>query len=212
MVPVFNILYHQPSYSITVGSYLMTIQRFWRKNRFTIILEFTSIFVGVLLALALNQWNQERIAINTSKIMMQQLMLEIQKNRTLVAESVESLNVSLPKLTKAYDLFVNQQESEVIPDISSNYQMSLLDDSVWQLSLMRGSTNYLSVNQAQLLFRIYRAQEYITDANKRLSVFMFEYSGRSKDIQMLITSLNEIQGVQTQLLPLYDKVLNEFSS
>ena len=210
MVAPCNILYDHPNKSITVGSYLMTIQKLWRQKRFTIILEFTSIFVGVLLALALNQWNQERIAINTSKVMMQQLMLEVQKNRTLVSESVESLNISLPKLVNAYELLVEQQESEVIPDISSDYQMSLLDDSVWQLSLMRGSTNYLSVNQAQLLFRIYRAQEYITEANKRLSVFMFEYSGRSKDVKILITSLKEIQGVQAQLIPLYGKVLNEF--
>jgi hypothetical protein len=192
----------------------MTIQRFWRKNRFTILLEFASIFIGVLLALALNQWNQERMAINTSKSMMQQLMLEVKKNSDLVSGSVESLNIGLPELVDALKLAEEQHKLGLITQLSNtrfNYQMSLLDDSIWQLSLMRGSTNYISVNQAQLLFRVYRAQEYITEANKRLSTFMLEYSNSIQDTQKLIAGLQEIQGVQVQLLPLYDEILKEFS-
>jgi hypothetical protein len=189
---------------------------FWQQNGFTIILEFTSVFVGIVLALALTQWNQDRMSLNTAKIMMQQLVVELDKNRQLASSSNESIDKLLPKLIKTYEVSLERRKNGLdepvdIDQQAPNYSMPLLTDSVWQLALMRGSTDHLTIEQGQALFRSYRVQAYLTEQNQRLSTFMFSYSYDIEETQILIASLQQIQEAQRMLVVLYDTAIADFS-
>lgn len=189
---------------------------FWQQNGFTIILEFTSVFVGIVLALALTQWHQAQKSLNTANIMVQQLVIELDKNRQLASSSNESIDKILPKLVETYEVSVERRKNGIdepvdIDQQAPNYDMPLLIDSVWQLALVRGSTDHLTIEQGQELFRAYRVQAYLTEQNQRLSTFMFSYSYDIEETQILIASLQQIQAVQKQLVGLYDTVIADLS-
>ena len=185
---------------------------FWQQNGFTIILEFTSVFVGIVLALALTQWNQDRMSLNTAKIMMQQLVVELDNNRQLASSSDESIDQILPKLIEAYEVSLERRKNGVdepveIDPQQPEYVMPLLSDSVWQLALMRGSTDHLSIEQAQALFRVYRGQAFLTEQNQRLNTLMFSYSDDIEEMQILIASLQQIRQTHEKLVVLYDAAI-----
>ena len=189
---------------------------FWQQNGFTIILEFTSVFVGIVLALALTQWNQDRMSLNTAKIMMQQLVVELDRNRQLASSSNESVDKILPELIEAYEVSQERKKNGIdepvdIDQQAPNYNMPLMIDSVWQLAIMRGSTDHLTIEQGQALFRVYRCQAYLTEQNQRISTLMFSYPYDIEEMQILIASLQQIQEVQRILLVLYDTAIADLS-
>ena len=189
---------------------------FWQQNGFTIILEFTSVFVGIVLALALTQWNQDRMSLNTAKIMMKQLVVELNRNRQLASSSNESVDKILPKLIETYEVSQERKKNGIdepvdIDQQAQNYEMPLLADSVWQLALMRNSTDHLTIEQGQELFRVYRVQAHLTEQNQRLSTRMFSSPLDIDEMQILIASLQQIQAVQSQLVVLYDTVIADLS-
>ena len=189
---------------------------FWQQNGFTIILEFTSVFVGIVLALALTQWNQDRMSLNTAKIMMKQLVVELNRNRQLASSSDESIDQILPKLIETYEVSLERRKNgrEEPVDIDQQlpeYVMPLLSDSVWQLALMRGSTDHLTIEQGQALFRVYRGQAYLTEQNQRISTLMLKTLLDIDEMQILIASLQQIQEAQSQLLVLYDTAIADLS-
>jgi hypothetical protein len=89
--------------------------------------------------------------------------------------------------------------------------MPLLSDSVWQLALMRGSTDHLTIEQGQALFRVYRGQAFLTEQNQRLNTLMFSYPYDIKEMQVLIASLQQIRQMQGMLMVLYDTVIADLS-
>ena len=189
---------------------------FWQQNGFTIILEFTSVFIGIVLALALTQWHQDRKSLNTAKIMMQQLVVELDRNRQLASSSNESIDQILPKLIETYEVSLERRKNGIdepvdIDQQQPDYVMPLLSDSVWQLALMRGSTDHLTIEQGQALFRVYRCQAYLTEQNQRFSTLMFSYPYDIEEMQILIASLQQIQEAQRILLVLYDTAIADLS-
>ena len=191
---------------------------FWQQNGFTIILEFTSVFVGIVLALALTHWNQDRMSLNTAKIMMQQLVVELDKNRQLASSSDESIDQFLPKLIETYEVSLERRKNGIDepvdidqqqPDIE--YVMPLLSDSVWQLALMRGSTDHLTIEQGQELFRVYRGQAFLTEQNQRLNTLIFSYSDDIEEMKIFIASLQQIRQTHEKLVVLYDAAIADLS-
>jgi hypothetical protein len=189
---------------------------FWQQNGFTIILEFTSVFVGIVLALALAQWHQDRMSLNTAKIMMQQLVVELDKNRQHASSSSESIDKILPKLIETYEVSLERRKNGIdepvdIDQQQPDYELPLLIDSVWQLALMRGSTDHLTIEQGQALFRVYRGQAFLTEQNQRLNTLMFSYPYDIKEMQVLIASLQQIRQMQRILVVLYDSAIADLS-
>ena len=194
----------------------MTEIGFWQQNGFTIILEFTSVFVGIVLALALTQWNQDRMSLNTAKIMMQQLFVELNKNRQLALSSDESIDQFLPKLIETYEVSLERRKNGIdepvdIDHWQTDYVMPLLSDSVWQLALMRGSTDHLTIEQGQALFRVYRGQAFLTEQNQRLNTLFFSYSDDIEEMKILIASLQQIRQTHEKLVVLYDAAIADLS-
>ncbi len=185
---------------------------FWQQNGFTIILEFTSVFVGIVLALALTQWNQDRMSLNTAKIMMQQLVVELDRNRQLASSSDESIDQILPKLIETYEVSLERRKNGIdepvdIDQQQPDYVMPLLSDSVWQLALMRGSTDHLTIEQGQALFRVYRGQAFLTEQNQRLNTLIFSYSDDIEEMKIFIASLQQIRQTHEKLVVLYDAAI-----
>ena len=194
----------------------MTEIGFWQQNGFTIILEFTSVFVGIVLALALTQWNQDRMSLNTAKIMMQQLFVELNKNRQLALSSDESIDQILPKLIETYEVSLERRKNGIdepvdIDQQQPDYVMPLLSDSVWQLALMRGSTDHLTIEQGQALFRVYRGQAFLTEQNQRLNTLIFSYSDDIEEMKIFIASLQQIRQTHEKLVVLYDAAIADLS-
>ena len=191
---------------------------FWQQNGFTIILEFTSVFVGIVLALALTQWNQDRMSLNTARIMMQQLFVELNKNRQLALSSEESIDQFLSKLIETYEVSLERRKSGIDEPVDIDqqqpdfeYVMPLLSDSVWQLALMRGSTDHLTIEQGQALFRVYRGQAFLTEQNQRLNTLIFRYSYDIEEMKILIASLQQIRQTHEKLVVLYDAAIADLS-
>ena len=194
----------------------MTEIGFWQQNGFTIILEFTSVFVGIVLALALTQWHQDRKSLNTAKIMMKQLVIELNRNRQLASSSNESAGKILPKLIEAYEASQERKKNGIdepvdIDQQAPNYNMPLMIDSVWQLAIMRGSTDHLTIEQGQALFRVYRGQAFLTEQNQRLNTLMFSDSYDIEEMQILIASLQQIRQTHEKLVVSYDTVIADLS-
>lgn len=196
----------------------MTEIGFWQQNGFTIILEFTSVFVGIVLALALTQWNQDRMSLNTAKIMMQQLFVELNKNRQLALSSEESIDQFLSKLIETYEVSLERRKNGIDEPVDIDqqqpdfeYVMPLLSDSVWQLALMRGSTDHLTIEQGQALFRVYRGQAFLTEQNQRLNTLIFSFSYDIEEMKILIASLQQIRQTHEKLVVLYDAAIADLS-
>ena len=156
------------------------------------------------------------MSLNTAKIMMQQLVVELNKNRQLASSSNESIDKILPKLIETYEASLERRKNEVdeavdIDPEHPDYYMPLLSDSVWQLALMRNSTDHLTIEQGQELFRVYRLQAYLTEQNQRFSTLMFSYASEIEERHIVIARLQQIQEVQRMLVVLYDTVIADLS-
>ena len=78
---------------VGVSEITLTPQRF--KRRFEITLELVSVFLAVTLALALNQWNQDRIAKNSANEIFQKLSIELAHNQEKLAHSINSFESTI---------------------------------------------------------------------------------------------------------------------
>ena len=134
----------------------------------------------------------------------------------MASSSDESIDQILPKLIEIYEVSLerrkNGREEPVdIDQLLPKYVMPLLSDSVWQLALMRGSTDHLTIEQGQALFRVYRGQAFLTEQNQRLNTLMLSSSDDIEEMKILLASLQQIRQTHETLVVSYDTVIADLS-
>ncbi|WP_144210699.1 hypothetical protein [Shewanella donghaensis] len=162
------------------------------KKRFEIVLELVSVFLAVTLALALNQWNQDRIAQNNANNIFQKLSAELNLNNEKLDDSIKSFE----SIIKTLELYQKNEEENQNPNTDFNLShivITLLSDNIWQLTLKRNSVDYLDIDDANVLFSTYRGQSFIEEQNQRILEFQMRNNTTPKDIaalkQMMIYTL-----------------------
>ena len=156
------------------------------QNRFSKYLlyaigEIVLVVVGILLALQINSWNQDRLDRKAEKSISSELAMEFQKNADLIQERLSEIRVS----TKACIEIMNIMENEVLTD-----QPRQLD------SLLYLTIEYSNFNPStNTLEEIYQVGNFSILTNKELKNALFEWS-------------RELQNY-TDIYDIYEKYIEE---
>ncbi len=111
-----------------------------------IAIEISSIVAGVLIALAINEWNQNRLHRNAAEQALVKITAEIRKNRELVQKTYKN-NKNI------VDNFGNSGFSgEFVPALQ-------IQDTAWQTAISTGTADHIDYETLYTLSTVYRTQE-----------------------------------------------------
>ena len=126
----------------------------------SLLLEVFSIVLGVLLALAVSEWQQDRARDELAKTALQNVLNELQVNSEVIAKVHEN---NLATITLAGTEAEDGQEEEVsfIPGVQ-------VRDSAWQALLSSGVSSYIDYQLLLTLSKTYSQQAVYVDLGMKL--------------------------------------------
>ncbi|WP_341502441.1 hypothetical protein [Gallaecimonas sp. GXIMD4217] len=145
----------------------MSIKAFWRQNGFSITFEFISIFVGLMLALWINNWNQARQDSNTAHTLMAKVVYELKQNSGRLTRNYDNL--------LAFEASINREiarlkDEKAPPEtkLSLEISQSEYDDGVWSFAKNRAALNRIPVEDLLQAANAYQEQELAYRRQARL--------------------------------------------
>jgi hypothetical protein len=136
-----------------------------RKNRKewsfkSLLIEVFSIVLGVLLALGLSEWSEERQYLEQAEIALDNIASEIRSNRDLLTVIHDNNAVTILSMS-------DEQESSASED--RNFIPGLqLDETAWQAFLSTGLSNYASYDEVLVLSQLYSIQNIYKATGRQL--------------------------------------------
>ena len=179
-----------------------------------LVVEVISIVIGVLLALALSEWSEERNHQTQAKIALENIATEILANHKL-------LTVIHDNNLETLEAMHNQPESGEGDD--RTYIPGLqLRKTAWDALLSTGLSNYISYDKVLVLSEMYAIQDVykqtgtqLVEATMTASAYAtvlatdIDNSQFQKQFGMYFEMLS---GIETQLLLVYDNALTNIES
>lgn len=172
------------------------------------VLEFALIVLGVLLALAMNEWRADREKQAQSKISLQHIARELQTNRKIV-EIVQKKNA------------IFMRPDAKLEDDSSYTPALQITDSAWQHLLRIGLSEQLDEQTLLLLSDLYAIQEVYRNVGYQFiqayltSSFQITLEDDDKRQDRVANKLRSILGLMAQLeqtlLQKYDTALEKLA-
>lgn len=178
--------------------------------------EVLSIVVGVLLALAVNEWNENRIQTGKADEAIQNIINEIYSNIKLM-DIVNKNNKTAIKLLN--------NESAVSSDDDNNLKFLpglQIQDTAWKTLQSTGISQYIKYSTLYTLSNVYSLQEIYKKlgynliqnvANHRI-LLSVKNQGDSKplDSKVFTSDMELIESVESALLNNYKKTLEQLKS
>lgn len=136
----------------------------WRR----LAVEFVVIVVGVLVALAVDQWAQGREDEDTAREVLQALGSELESNRAQLDRRIEYHESVLPGLDSLQRVVesgpaANILSSEALPQ---GLGFAILRDTSWELALLTEAVHHIELGLAELLSITYSLQEELGDTEQ----------------------------------------------
>ena len=179
----------------------------------TIVLEITSIIIGVLLALGVNQWNENRKNENQAREVLAHVANELQANKKII-ERVHGINEGM----------LHYLETAAADDDSTvNFVPALqVDDNAWNTLVSTGHSAHVGYRVLLPVSEIYSFQQIYKDVGMQMTQAHMTASmvnaaaGRDLDedrmtrqMQPYIALMVSLEG---HLLESYDKGLEKLST
>ena len=197
----------------------MPLKSFRRESSLkTLIIEVTSIVIGVLLALAANEWNEDRIHKQRVSEALGNIVGEIEQNQRLMAV-IHGPN------TRIVELLENEPGSQDDGD-TENVQKFIpglqIEDTAWKTLLATGVTEFMDYETLQQISSVYSVQEIYRTLGFQLIENMMNTASLAvvvggKDAADIPNNLYKdhmVLLVQTEqaLVDMYDNVLEDLNS
>jgi hypothetical protein len=181
-----------------------------------VLTEVLSIVIGVLLALAVNEWNEDRIQTARADEAIQNILHEIESNIKLM-EIVNTNNKTVVELLK--------NENAEVPDGSGNQQFLpglQIQDTAWKTLQSTGVSQVIEYSTLYTLSNVYSLQEIYKNlgynliqnfANHRILLSVKkDNESNFIDNKVFTTDMALIVSVESALLDHYKKIIKQLKS
>ncbi len=179
----------------------------------SLIVEVFSIVLGVLLALGLSEWSEERQHRAQADIALANIILELESNETLLVAIHDNNTTTITAMKAASP--DEDQNLNFIPGLQ-------LQDTAWEAFLSTGLSNYANYDDVLALSQLYSIQDIykqsglqLVEASMQVSAFAVVQEKEINDDQyqkQFLVYFEMLTAIEGQLLVSYDEVVAEFSS
>jgi hypothetical protein len=114
--------------------------------------EIASIVIGVLIALAVNEWNEDRVHTQRANEAMQNIVQELKKN-------IKFLKVVHDNNNKVINLLQNKDSNQQDIDTIQFVPGLQIQDTAWQTLLSTGVSEYVDYKQLYQISSVYSMQD-----------------------------------------------------
>lgn len=178
-----------------------------------LIIEVLSIVLGVLLALGLSEWSEERQHRAQANVALDNILLELESNQTVLTMIHDNNTATVAAM----------KDASPDDDPNQNFIPGLqLQETAWEAFLSTGLSNYASYDDVLILSQLYSIQDIykqtgrqLVEATMQMSAFAVvqakEVDNKEFQEQFLIY-FEMLSAIEEQLLLSYDEVVTELSN
>ena len=139
--------------------------RFAARSFHAILLEVLLIIMGVLAGMWVNDWREEQNHKKEAKKSLQLIHTEIEHNLEAVKASLEKRKINLQGFQNLTGMFMQNPNyefsiMEVQQAAPEGFSSPLIERSAWDLAHQTGNIQYMSLELASELSRVYSLQEF----------------------------------------------------
>jgi len=165
---------------------------------------------SILLALALDEWNEGQDYQDLATLSLVNFEREIQQNR-LRLEDVTPFHVGLRDVLANMDMGGAAMPATTIRNILEGFQPALLVSTAWETAVATGALGYMDYDVVAGLSRTYNLQEQLTTLSRSGMNDLLMGGFRSGEADLLIYTANrygrELTEAEQDLQVVYDLVL-----
>ena len=170
------------------------------------LLEFASIVVGLLLALGLSEWADEREHRQLANAALDNVYAEVERNRTVLKIIHENNSATVASIVEDED---SAEDRQFIPGIQ-------LEDTAWSTFIETGLSAYASYDEVLRMSNVYSLQEVYAETGRFLiqaSMTSSAFAAASgveidNDVfaQNFLEYFSMLATVEEQLITAYDSI------
>ena len=178
-----------------------------------LIIEVLSIVLGVLLALGLSEWSEERQHRAQADVALANIILELESNQALLLIIHDNNAATIAAMKEASP--DAEQNQNFIPGLQ-------LQETAWDAFLSTGLSNYANYDDVLALSQLYSIQDIykqsglqLVEASMQVSAFAVVQEKEIDDDQFqkqFLVYFEMLTAIEAQLLVSYDDVIAELSS
>ena len=178
-----------------------------------LIIEVLSIVLGVLLALGLSEWSEERQHRAQADVALANIILELESNQALLVIIHDNNAATIAAMKEASP--DAEQNQNFIPGLQ-------LQETAWDAFLSTGLSNYANYDDVLTLSHLYAIQDIykqsgrqLVEASMQVSAFAVVQEREVDDDQFqkqFLVYFEMLSAIEAQLLVPYDDVIAELSS
>lgn len=161
---------------------------------------------AVIVALAVDEWWEDRENLEMAGRALDAIVVEIQDNRDELLGAREDNDALLERAARA------ASADTVVQDLTLGYQYALLSDAGWETARVTQATHFIPMGTVQRITEAYSMQGlFQTSQDQVLAVILTESpNDPASAVQLarrLLTPLSIAQGVEQTLVAVYDSLL-----
>jgi hypothetical protein len=169
-------------------------------------LEAASVVFAVLVALAVDEWREDRQNRELAERALVAVVAEIEGNRDELMSSLEANRALADVVTEAAG------DSVLPDDFNVNYEYSLLSTAAWETAQVSRATQFLPLERVQRLARLYNLQELFEVSQGGVMEFILGVGEVAETTPeripgLLRPRLSNAVGMQDLLVTVYDSTL-----
>ncbi len=169
-----------------------------------LVAEVTSVVFAVLVALALDEWWEDRENVANAEASLIAIAEEMRENRDeLMGGDAVVVSEMMEELDSAIAIF---DRGETPEGASINWDLALLSSAAWQTAQLNRATTYMALDRVVDLAQVYEFQRYYS----RIQDDLFDSitglragDGFADELRGLRSRLATAMGLRTQLANLY---------
>ena len=178
-----------------------------------LIIEVMSIVLGVLLALGLSEWSEERQHRVQANVALANILLELETNQAVLVAIHDNNTATITAMKEASS--GEEQNLNFIPGLQ-------LQETAWEAFLSTGLSNYANYDDVLVLSQLYSIQDIykqsglqLVEASMQVSAFAVVQEKEIDDDQFqnqFLVYFEMLAAIEEQLLLSYAEVVAELSS
>ena len=178
-----------------------------------LIIEVLSIVLGVLLALGLSEWSEERQHRAQADVALANIILELESNQAVLIIIHENNTATVAAMKEASP--GDEQNQNFIPGLQ-------LRETAWEAFLSTGLSNYANYDDVLVLSQLYSIQNIykqtgrqLVDATMQMSAFAVVQAKEVDNMEFqkqFLAYFEMLASIEEQLLISYEEVVAELSN
>ena len=183
----------------------------WRSWISRVLVESVLVVGSILLALALDEWNEDREFQDLAGRSLVNFEREIQQNR-LRLEDVTLFHVGLRDVLANMDASAEPVPATTIRNIMEGFQPAILVSTAWETAVATGALGYMDYDVVSGLSLTYNLQDRLVTLNESGLNDLLVGGLRSGETELLVYTANrymrELTAAEQRLQGVYDLVLS----